>query len=350
MTGRERVTRILDGLPVDRPGMILHSFMAAAAEAGVTMRQYREDPALMARTHVAFADKYGLDGVATDVDTALVAGALGAEVDFPEHEPALVAGPAPGTLEEITARVSIERLEADPRVRRYIEAHRLVKQLAGDRLFMRFTADQEPFSLAMLLYGAENFLMALLDDELSDGLVALIEKCHAVHLRMHKILHDAGADMTGFGGGLCGPALVSRDIYLKYAHPIHKRLRADLAAAGIRVLCHICGNLDNIISDVADVGFAVVEVDYKTDIPRAQAILAGKSVMSGPLDPSGVFMFGTPGFVVQKTKEVLDIFQNRDIIIGAGCALPAGVPEENIRAFAETVRASGAANKNRIKT
>jgi uroporphyrinogen decarboxylase len=338
MTGYERFTRILDGRPVDRPAMMLHSFMVAAAEAGVTMRQYREDPVLMARALVAFADKYGLDGVFTDIDTALAAGAFGAEVDFPESEPARVTGPASGTLEEITARVTPERLEADPRVRRYIEAHRLVRQLSGDRLFLRANADQGPFSLAMLLYGMENFLMALLDDELADGIIVLIEKCCVAHLHLHKMLREAGADMTSFGDSSCGPDLVSRDVYLKYAQPFHKRLRSDLSASGIRTVCHICGNLDKIVADVAVVGFAGVEVDYKTDIARAQAILAGHSVMFGPLDPSGVFMFGTPALVAAKTRAVLGLFQGGGLVIGSGCALPPGVPDENIKAFVETVR------------
>jgi uroporphyrinogen decarboxylase len=344
MTGYERITRILDGLPVDRPAMMLHSFMAAAAEAGVTMRHYREDPVLMARALVAFADKYGLDGVFTDIDTALAAGAFGAGVDFPENEPARVAGPASGTLEEITARVTPERLAADPRVRRYIEAHRLVRQLSGDRLFLRANADQGPFSLAMLLYGMENFLMALLDDELAGGILALIEKCRVAHLHLHQLLREAGADMTSFGDSSCGPDLVSRDIYLKYAQPFHQRLRSALSASGIRTVCHICGNLDKIAADVAAVGFAGVEVDYKTDLARARDVFAGRSVVFGPLDPSGLFMFGAPALVAEKTRAVLDLFSDgkgaspAGLVIGAGCALPPGVPEANIRAFVETVR------------
>lgn len=66
--------------------------------------------------------------------------------------------------------------------------------------------------------------------------------------------------------------------------------------------------------------------------------MKGKSIMFGPIDPSGMFYFGTPEEMAAETKRILDIFNGEGLVIGAGCALPATTPENNIRAFVKTVR------------
>jgi uroporphyrinogen decarboxylase len=152
------------------------------------------------------------------------------------------------------------------------------------------------------------------------------------------MIMEAGADATSFGDSFCGPDLISRNMYIEFSNPFHSRLKNDLRNKGIRCICHICGNLDNIIEDVANVGFTGVEVDYKTNIARAQRLLKGKSVMFGPIDPAGVFLFGSPDDVTRNTKEVLALFKDGGLVAGAGCALPPNTPEANIRAFVDTVK------------
>jgi uroporphyrinogen-III decarboxylase len=52
-----------------------------------------------------------------------------------------------------------------------------------------------------------------------------------------------------------------------------------------------------------------------------------------------MFYFGTPETMKAEVNKVLDIFHGEGIVVGAGCAIPAGAPEANIRAFAEAARA-----------
>jgi uroporphyrinogen-III decarboxylase len=51
-----------------------------------------------------------------------------------------------------------------------------------------------------------------------------------------------------------------------------------------------------------------------------------------------VFYFGTPESMRSKTSQVLDCFQGQGIVLGAGCAIPKGAPEELIKVFVETAR------------
>ena len=88
MNGYERIKAALEGTMPDRRPVMLHNFMVATREAGYTMKQYREDPEIAADCHIRFVEKYGVDGILFDVDTALMACSVGVPVDYPEDEPA----------------------------------------------------------------------------------------------------------------------------------------------------------------------------------------------------------------------------------------------------------------------
>lgn len=337
MNGYERIKAALNWEKTDRTPIMLHNFMAAAREAGVSMAEYRNDPKIMARVHIDTARKYGLDGMLLDVDTVLEAGAVGVPIDLPEEEPARALGAASDDIDELIEMMSPEKLRNDDRVKKAVEAVYLMKKEVGGELFVRGNCDQMAFSLAMLAYGMEDFMADLLDEDCEEKIFQLMDRAYAVHLELHKMMVEAGADMTSFGDSSCGLDLISQEMYRKYALPYHKRLKKDLEKTGVPVLCHICGNTSMILDDLADIGFDALELDYKTDIVKAHQVLAGKSVMFGPIDPSGTFFFGTPEKMRNETQKVLEIFQGKGLVIGAGCGLPAGVPEENIRAFVKTV-------------
>ena len=101
MNGRQRIDAALNGNWPDRTPVMLHNFMMAAREAGVTMRQFREDPRLIARCFGEAAERYQLDGILVDIDTATLAGAVGVPIDFPEDSPARCHGSSLPALEAV---------------------------------------------------------------------------------------------------------------------------------------------------------------------------------------------------------------------------------------------------------
>lgn len=339
MTGYERIKAVLEGRKPDRVPMMLHNFMAAAREAGISMEEYRSSPENIARVHLAMARKYGLDGVLMDIDTCMEASAIGVPVDYPREEPARVTGPLSDDIKRLMEAMEPEKLLKSERIKISTEAVHLLKRKAEGELFVRANCDQMAFSLAMLAYGMEDFMADLMDEDCEEQILALIDRACEVHLAYHRLMIEAGADMTSFGDSSCGPDLISRSMYEKFALPFHRKLQKALSPMGVPNLCHICGRLDLILEDVADVGFSAVEIDYKTDLALAVEKLKGRSVVFGPIDPSGVFCLGTPEQVAAETRRVLELFAGRGIVIGAGCALPSTTPEANIRAFADTVRA-----------
>ncbi len=338
MNGYERVKTAIATEKADRTPMMLHNFMSAASELGISMAEYRSNPAHIADAHITAARKYGLDGILIDIDTCIEAGAIGVPVDFPENEPARAMGCASDDIDRLIEMMAPEKLLKNDRIKILLDAVNLTRQRSGGELWIRGNCDQMAFSLAMLAYGMEDFMADLLDEEMEEKIFCLMDRAYDVHLTLHKLMMEAGADMTSFGDSSCGPDLISRNMYQKFAYPYHKRLQKDLSEAGIPVVCHICGNTDLIMEDLANIGFTGVEVDYKTDIGRAARLLKGKSLMFGPIDPSGSFYFGTPEQMQEETYRVLDIFKGEGLVIGAGCALPSNTPEANIRAFTDTVK------------
>ncbi len=100
----------------DRTPVMLHNFMAAAEEAGITMRQYRMDPRQIAHCLGDAAERYGLDGILVDMDTATLAGAIGVPVQFPEDAPARVHGSCLSSLEAFEDLAPVD-VSQDPRAK-----------------------------------------------------------------------------------------------------------------------------------------------------------------------------------------------------------------------------------------
>ena len=338
MNGFERISRTLAWQQTDQVPIMLHNFMPAAREADMTMNEFRNKPENIARAFVEASRKYKLDGILTDVDTALEAFAMGAKTEFPDDLPAKVTAPISEHIEEVIEQIDPEKLKNDERIQIYLEAIRLIRREIGGELFLRGNADQGPFSLATAVYGLANMMMDMLDESKTELLLRLISRCYDVHFAFHLMVKEAGADATSFGDSMGSPDLISPKLFRKFVAPFQQRLAQDLAQHEIQTICHVCGKTDAILEPLAESGFAGYEIDYKTNIPKAQQVMSGKSILFGIIDPSGVFCLGNEQAIVHATNELLDLFAKGGLVIGAGCALPAETPSENITTFVKTVR------------
>ena len=83
MTGYERVSEVLKGNIPDRIPVMMHNFLMAAREAGLTMEEFRSSANHMSMAMIKACQTYELDGIFLDVDTALLASACGARVKYP---------------------------------------------------------------------------------------------------------------------------------------------------------------------------------------------------------------------------------------------------------------------------
>ena len=345
MTNIERVKTALNGGLPDRIPVMAHIFMLAIREAGVTHREFRENPEVMARVMAAVTEKYDLDGVFFDLDTTLLASACGAEVIYPENAPAVVKGVQPRSLKQLIDDISGVDLLASPRVRGYLEA---VERLSAwgrehDR-YIRATAGQGPFSLACLVTGMDEFMVSLADEDCEEDVRRLIDATLAVSIRMHELVFKAGAPSMSYGNSSEGCSVISPRMFRKFCKEPETRLAAELRRRGIPTMCHICGDVGPILPDLVETGCPAYELDWLTDVKRIFELAHGKFVLSGNVNPT-LFSTGTPDEVYAAAKDVCDLYRGKGgLVLCSGCAIGPDTPEANMRAFVRAGR-DGASEK-----
>ena len=337
MTGRERILAALAGRRPDRVPVMLHNFMMAARENGVTMGRFRRDGKAIAESFIRAVETYGYDGVLVDVDTTMLAGAVGVPVDLPDDMPARCSGPLLHSLDEVRD-LGLVDISANPTVAAALDAVSRLKAYFRDDIAVRGNGDQCPFSLAGLMRSPEAWLVDLIEGD-GELVMALLGYAAGVTRRFLDLMAAAGADILSNGDSPAGPDLISPRMYRAYAQPFEKDAAAESARLGRPYVLHICGRTDSIIRDMAATGADGLELDYKTDVRLAHEILKDTTTFLGNIDPSGVLALGTPALVKAKTRELCAVFADTPrFILNAGCAIPAETPSENIRAMIAAAR------------
>jgi MtaA/CmuA family methyltransferase len=338
MNGRERTDAALKGNWADRTPVMLHNFMMAAREAGVTMRQFREDPRVMARCFGEAAERYGLDGIMIDVDTATLAGAVGVPVYLPEDNPARNYGSCLSTLEAVRDLEPAD-ISSDPRIQIWTEAVAILVREYGHELFIRGNCDQCPFTLAGSMRGLDVWLMDVAAQQDEELVHKLLDWCTDVTCQFLRLMAKTGAHMLSNGDSPAGPDMLSPRFYATYALPYEKRVADCAHELGLPYLLHICGKTDKILKQMVEIGAEALEIDFKTDMRMAHEVFKDKVTFVGNIDPSEVLARGTPALVKERTEELLDVFADSPrFILNSGCALPADTPAENVRAMMACLR------------
>ena len=337
MNGYERINAVLKGERPDKVPVMLHNFMMAAHEHGVTMEQYRNNPKVIAECFIASIDKYHYDGILIDIDTVTLAGAVGVPVDFPVNDPARTHLGNLGNLEDLV-NLKPAKVEDYKYIQVWLEAVRLLKEYYKDEIFIRGNCDQAPFTLASMMRGAQNWMLDLMiatDDQLE----ALLNYCTDASSQFVKLMTQTGCDMVSNGDSPAGPEMISPDMYLKYAMPYEKKMVEVAHQAGLPYALHICGDTEVILEYMLLTGADAIELDYKTDIAKILNTIGNTRTFIGNIDPSGVLALGTPALVEKKTLELLTIYKDSNrFILNAGCALPHTTPSENLKMMIDTAR------------
>jgi len=341
MNAYERVQAVIEGKIPDRVPVCLHNFLLASREAGVRMEQYRTEPEAIARVHLQAVEKYGHDCILLDLDTTLLAEAMGARSDATPDEPGHIAAPAITSLEEV-GKLKPVNPHRDGRLPVLLEAVRLLVKAAGKDISIRGNCDQAAFSLACLLRGNEDFLMDLAEDPDNPAITQLLEVCYQSHLALHRAVFAAGAHFTSLGDSFCGPDVVSPAMFEQFSRPYEERLVKELAVEGIFTTIHICGNTTRIVDSLAEYDFCGFELDYKTDMVLAKNTTGARHVLFGNIDPSGVIARGTAEQVREAARKLIGVWKpGGHFILNAGCAIPASTPPENIHALVRAAQEFG---------
>lgn len=338
MNGFERIMAALEGRQPDRVPIMLHNFMMAAREAGVTMAQFRQNARTIADCFIRAHEKYGYDGILVDIDTVTLAGAVGVIVDFPENEPARFRAPRFTRIEEVDDLKTVD-IRSNRGVQIWLEAVSLLKAHFGDEVAIRGNCDQCPFSLAGLMRGPIEWMTDLLDETNRSRVDRLLEYCRGITEQFIALMVERGAHMVSNGDSPAAPDMISPAMYREFAQPYEKQIARFARKLGAPYILHICGDTTSILADMADTDASAIELDSKTDASRAREVLAGRAAFFGNIDPVHVLAQGSVRLVEEKTRELLRIFADSPrFVLNAGCAIPPETPPANIAAMIRAAR------------
>ena len=333
MNGYQRIAAALRGGPLDVTPVMLHNFMIAAREAGLTMREFRSNPRQIARAFSESVARHGQDGILVDIDTATLAAAVGVPVAYPENEPAVCRGARLSSLADVDALPppDVAKFEG---IQVWLEAVRLLKREFDGEIFIRGNCDQAPFSLASLMRGAEDWMLDLMEPDNEPAAFRLLDYCYEAGTQFLRLMASTGCDMLSNGDSSAGSSLISPRMHRKFAQAYETKLAAFSHKLGLPYAQHVCGNARPILADLAATGADAIELDFKTDSQSVHDALRGRATLIGNIDPTGVMLQGTPELVELKCRELKTIFSDTSrLILNAGCALPSSTPPENLRAM-----------------
>lgn len=332
MNSVERVERRMAGEPVDRPPNwdILMTF--AAHFIGAPLSTYYQDYRVLAAANLAVLEAFDLDIVQAISDPYREAADFGAEIEFPEDDLPICRMPL---LLEPTHLTGLRR--PDPYTGRRMSdrlaaVRYLHEQLGGEVPVMGWV--EGALAEAADLRGVGSLLLDLYDRP--EWVRDLLETCCEVEIAFALAQVECGADIIGVGDAIASQ--VSPAQYRQFALPYEQRIVEAVHGHGARVRLHICGNITHLLPLVAQSGADVVDVDWMVDLSEAARVFAGRPAPCGNFDPVAIMLRGTPDQVRQSVTECLRLGGGRSFS-AAGCEIPDGTPQANLRAQADALKA-----------
>ena len=319
------------GESVDRLPFMPITMMFAADQIGVPYGKYATEASIQAEGQIRVAEKFGAAQISAISDPGVEAHDLGAEVGFPEDNPAYVDESKALLLDKTRlADLKFVPPEDGRRMSNRLEAVRLMAEQAGNDLMVEGWVEG-PCAEAADLRGINHLMMDFFDDTVFiEDLMDFISD-QAIAFALAQI--DAGADIIGVGDA--ASSLIGPELYEKYSIPRTQRYVNAIHRAGGLVRLHICGVTEGLAASWKDMGFDMIDIDYGNSLKAIREVLGPEdSVLAGNLDPVREVRDGMPASIKEQLavchEECAPMF-----IVGAGCEIPRDCPEENLLAMLE---------------
>jgi len=328
MTGRERILSALEHKKTDCLPLMPITMMLAADEIGVPYGRYATDARLLCQGQVAIAEHFGFDYVSVISDPGVESGDCGASIIYYENQPPAVD--EKNALLADKSRLASLKPPAPHSGRRMsnrIEGVRLLKEKAGKDLLVEGWVEG-PTAESADLRGINHLMIDFIDDP--DFVKELFAFVYELAMPFARAQVEAGADIIGVGDA--ASSLVGPSIYEDFVWEYQKKWNDGIHAMGAKTRLHICGNTTANLAMIGKLGYDMVDLDWMVSVAEARKQMGPDQVLLGNIDPVRVLFSGTPEIVL---REIEKCYQEAgsNYIVGAGCEVPRGTPEENLLAL-----------------
>ena len=131
-------------------------------------------------------------------------------------------------------------------------------------------------------------------------------------------------------------AKIDPNTYERLIWPREKKLVDAIRGMGAYVKLHICGNITHLLPGIAKLGIDILDVDHMVDMAGLRDKVGRKVAIAGNMDPVTHIQQGTPASICDEVKKAYETVGN-PYIVNAGCEIPPGTPDENLKALCEPV-------------
>jgi uroporphyrinogen decarboxylase len=332
MNARERWGLFLIDEPADR--ILAYPLLTcrAASCAGASIREYCTDGETMARAQLSAFERFGMDGFSLFSDVGILAEAMGSAFVFPEHDVPSLDRPALPALED-PSRLPIPGAGSG-RLPVLVEAARICFEEAGN-VAPVFAFVPGPFTTAALLCGTETFLTGLVLEPERAG--AVLDRACDAAIPFFDALMIAGA-LPVLVEPLASGSVVSPEMFERFAAPRIRRQTDYLHRFDLDVMLHVCGETGPILPAMAGTGADLLSLD-RVDLKRAVSSVGSRVRLVGNVDPA-VLLQGSKEDVARAVERAAAAggANPRGFAASTGCEVPPAAPDENVRAFVDTVR------------
>jgi MtaA/CmuA family methyltransferase len=326
MTAKERLYAAIRGEQRDRVPVVPIFMAWAARYVGHTYRDYYLDGDVLVQAQLAVMRAFQTDQVSAISDPWRESSAYGMEFDYPEEG---VGVPRERLLKrpDDVARLGPIDVHAAPRTKQRIDSvAKMAAEVGQTHSVLGWV--EGPMAQYCDLRGMHEAMIDLIDNPGTFRQAAEVLVDNAVAFARAQI--EAGADMIGVGDAAA--SLIGPKLYVEHVLAPQRRLFEGIHAGGAAVRLHICGNIGDIIAQMATTGADVIDVDWMVPLPHARRAVGPEVALCGNFDPAGVLLQGPPESVAAAARQCIAEGGDRFCLM-PGCEVPPGTPEANIRAF-----------------
>lgn len=341
MSCRDRVLGALKQESMDRPAAAIFTTcdtIGMMKASGSSWPEAHSDAKKMATLGCAQADYFGLEAVRAGFCLTQEAEALGCPIDMgtATGSPMLKGHPFKyNPMKKVydepedAGLPDIDTFLNTGRVKVTQEAMGIMKKTHGED-YCVIGGNTGPFTLAGHLLNTENLVYSVwTDPERAKKWVKVItDYCKAYG----DALLAAGADVVQMSEPSASTDILAPSDFMEQSGQFVKKCLGELK--GYKVL-HICGDSEKIIPFMFDTGVTGISVEEKVDPYTAIKVANGRGAMIGNVGCSFPLFKGTPQEVADAARKSADAGFNS---ISAGCGVPIGTPDDNIRALVKAVK------------
>jgi MtaA/CmuA family methyltransferase len=330
MNSFERYLATLKGRPVDHLARVPILMDFAARHIGSNYGAFASDYRVLVEANLRCAADFGFDQLSAISDPYREVQGFGAEIEFVSD--GVPRCPHPPLSDDRDLRILPAPNPFAPG--RMLDRVRAVESFKASsfRKYSILGWVEGPAAEAAALRGVENFLMDLMEDDTYTE--DLMDLCVENAIRFAAAQLAAGADTIGVGDAICSQ--VSPAVYEARILPRQKRLVDSIHAAGGYVRLHICGNITHLLPGIRTLGVDILDVDHLVSLERARAALGPRVALLGNLDPVAAVLRSSPDEIRAATRAAYAV-AGAPFMVGAGCEIPPGTPDENLKALCEPV-------------